>query len=50
MAPHGMKLVLAPMGMPARGPFVPMDWVPSERGFELVRMALREWLGRMAGA
>jgi uncharacterized SAM-binding protein YcdF (DUF218 family) len=50
MAPHGMKLVPAPMGMPARGPFVPMDWVPSERGFELVRMALREWLGRMAGA
>ena len=50
MAPHGMKLVPAPMGMPARGPFVAMDWVPTDRGFELVRMALREWLGRVAGA
>lgn len=50
MAPHGMKLVLAPMGMPARGAFEAADWLPSDRGFELVRMALREWLGRVSGA
>jgi uncharacterized SAM-binding protein YcdF (DUF218 family) len=50
MAPHGMKLVLAPLGMPARGGFVAMDWIPTDRGFELVRLALREWLGRVVGA
>lgn len=50
MTPHGMKLVLAPMGMPARGNFVAMDWVPTSEGFELVRLALREWLGRVVGA
>ncbi len=50
MAPHGMTLVLAPMGSPARGGFVASDWIPTDRGFELVRLALREWLGRVVGA
>jgi len=50
MAPHGMKLVLAPLGMPARGGFVAMDWIPTDPGFGLVRLALREWLGRVVGA
>jgi uncharacterized SAM-binding protein YcdF (DUF218 family) len=50
MAPHGMKLVMAPLGMPPRGGFVASDWIPTDRGFELVRLALREWLGRVVGA
>jgi uncharacterized SAM-binding protein YcdF (DUF218 family) len=50
MAPHGMKLVLAPMGLPASRRLVAMDWVPTDDGFDLVRLALREWLGRVVGA
>lgn len=50
MAPHGMKLVAAPMGMSPRGSFVAGDWIPTAEGFELVRLALREWLGRVVGA
>lgn len=50
MAPHGMKLVVAPMGLPASGRFVAMDWIPTDDGFQLVRLALREWLGRVVGA
>jgi uncharacterized SAM-binding protein YcdF (DUF218 family) len=50
MAPHGMKLVLAPMGMPASNRLEAMDWIPTDHGFNLVRLALREWLGRVVGA
>jgi uncharacterized SAM-binding protein YcdF (DUF218 family) len=50
MAPHGMKLVMAPMGLPASRRLVAMDWIPTDNGFELVRLALREWLGRVVGA
>lgn len=50
LAPHGMTLVLAPMGLPAHGGFVAMDWMPGERGFGLARLALREWLARAVGA
>ncbi len=50
MAPHGMKLVKAPMGLPASGRFVAMDWIPTDHGHEAVRLALREWLGRLVGA
>jgi uncharacterized SAM-binding protein YcdF (DUF218 family) len=50
MAPHGMKLVLAPMGLQARGRFTAMDWLPTDDGHTRVRLALREWLGRVVGA
>ena len=50
MAPHNMKLVLAPMGLAASSRTDARDWIPSDHGFELVRLALREWLGRVVGA
>lgn len=50
MGGRNMKLVLAPMGLPASRRLEAMDWVPSSAGFDLVRTSLREWLGRIAGA
>jgi uncharacterized SAM-binding protein YcdF (DUF218 family) len=50
MSVHGMKLVQAPMGLPASSRLVVMDWFPTSEGFVLVRLALREWVGRLAGA
>lgn len=45
-----MRIVAAPMGMPAPGRLHFGDWVPSTEGFEQTRLALHEWLGRLLGA
>ena len=45
-----MRIVAAPMGMPAPGRLQVGDWLPSVSGFERTRLALHEWLGRLSGA
>ncbi len=45
-----LKLVPAPMGLPASGRLQPGDWLPTLAGFEQVWLALREGLGLLAGA
>lgn len=45
-----LRIVAAPMGMPASGPLRAGDWLPSSDGFEANRLALHEWIGRLAGA
>ena len=47
-----IRLVPAPVGLrPDLGPDVsPGDYLPSAEGFALTRLALHEWLGRLAGA
>ena len=45
-----MRIVAAPLGMRAAGPLQVGDWLPTVEGFEQTRMALHEWLGRLAGA
>jgi uncharacterized SAM-binding protein YcdF (DUF218 family) len=45
-----MKIVAAPMGLPAGGRLIATDWLPSPRGFEMTWLALHEWLGKLAGA
>ncbi len=45
-----MKLTAAPMSVSARSPLEVSDWLPSLGGFEGTRLALHEWLGRLAGA
>lgn len=47
-----MRLVPAPVGLrPAPGPGWALgDYLPTPEGFALTRLALHEWLGRMAGA
>jgi uncharacterized SAM-binding protein YcdF (DUF218 family) len=45
-----LRIVAAPMGMPAPGRLRALDWLPSVAGFERTQLALHEWLGRLAGA
>lgn len=46
-----MRIVPAPMGMPADADTVPvLRWLPSTDGQKRVRRALREWVGWFAGA
>jgi uncharacterized SAM-binding protein YcdF (DUF218 family) len=45
-----ITLLPAPMGGPANGPVVAMDWVPTPRGLQLSWMAVYEWLGQLGGA
>ena len=48
-----IELVAAPMGLPTPpepGTFAPGDWLPSVEGFTATRLALHEWIGRLAGA
>ena len=45
-----MSLVPAPMGLRAPGPTEFGDWLPSVDGFTRTRLALHEWIGRLAGA
>ncbi len=45
-----MRIVAAPMGMPAPGKLRAVDWLPSVAGFERSQFAVHEWLGRLAGA
>ena len=45
-----LRIVAAPLGMAAGGALRASDWVPSSDGFEANRLALHEWIGRLAGA
>lgn len=45
-----VQLVAAPMGIGPGGLVGFVNWVPSTEGFLDVRLALHEWLGRLAGA
>ncbi len=40
----------APMGLDATAPLTWHDFLPSSTGFEETRIALHEWVGRLAGA
>lgn len=42
----GLSIVPAPLGLASRGD----GWMPSAEGLFLSRVAVREWLGRLAGA
>jgi len=45
-----IRIVPAPLGMAAGGPLRFTDWLPTSDGFEANRLALHEWIGRLAGA
>ncbi|MDE2082489.1 MAG: YdcF family protein [Burkholderiales bacterium] len=46
----GIRLVPAPMGLPASSALRGTDWLPSNEGYADTWTALHEWLGRVAGA
>jgi len=45
-----MRVIAASVGLPPPGALEPGDWLPSSEGFAMTRLALHEWLGRIAGA
>jgi uncharacterized SAM-binding protein YcdF (DUF218 family) len=45
-----LKVTPAPMGMEGAHRVEAADWLPSRGGFEMVNIALHEWLGRVGGA
>lgn len=45
-----ITLVPAPVGVDPGGSVRARDWLPSYEGFEMTRIALHEWIGRLAGA
>lgn len=45
-----LSVVPAPMGLNVVGPPVFTDFLPTAEGFAATRLALHEWLGRLAGA
>jgi uncharacterized SAM-binding protein YcdF (DUF218 family) len=45
-----MRLIAAPVGLRRKGELQLGDWLPTNEGFVLTRLALHEWLGRLAGA
>jgi uncharacterized SAM-binding protein YcdF (DUF218 family) len=45
-----IKVVPAPMGLPASGHLSVANWLPSTTGVEETRNVLREWLGMVAGS
>ena len=51
-AASGSSLVIlpAPLDLPNPGPARVRDWLPSAESLELTSFAIREWLGRIAGA
>jgi uncharacterized SAM-binding protein YcdF (DUF218 family) len=48
--PAGMQVEAAPMGLTSRSESLLLDWMPSAFGFQRVRQAVRESLGRLVGA
>jgi uncharacterized SAM-binding protein YcdF (DUF218 family) len=48
--PNGIRVEAAPMGLAPRVESQALDWLPSALGFQRVRNALREVLGRLVGA
>ncbi len=49
-AGKNLRIVAAPLGIRTGGPLRASDWLPTSDGFEANRMALHEWIGRLAGA
>ncbi len=49
-APGPLRISPAPMGLSAGNRLDAIDWLPSAEGFEMTRLALHEWLGRILGA
>ena len=49
-AGKNLRIVAAPMGLTTGGSLRASDWLPTSDGFEANRMALHEWIGRLAGA
>ena len=45
-----MRLVPAPVGLPAGGRLRLNDWLPTARGFDENRLVIHEWVGRVMGA
>lgn len=45
-----MRIVAAPMGMRPRARLRAADWLPTPSGFEMTRLVLHEWVGRIMGA
>ncbi len=45
-----LELVAAPIARPMLGPWKPIDWMPTLRGFEENHLALHELLGLLVGA
>ncbi len=45
-----ITLLPAPVGMQERDGLDLADWLPTTDGFALTRLALHEWMGRLAGA
>ena len=46
----GIKVEPAPMGLARRVESPALEWLPSSRGFSLMRQVLRELLGKVVGA
>jgi len=49
-AGSSFAVVPAPMGLPNPGRLQARDWLPSAGYLEDSSFAIREWLGRLAGA
>ena len=49
-AGSSITIVPAPLGLPSPGPVRFQDWLPHHQAMEESRLAVHEWLGRMAGA
>ena len=49
-AGSAMRIEAAPMSLAGDTELSALSWVPSNTGFVQMRYALREWLGRLAGA
>jgi len=47
---RSIRIVPAPMDVPAGGPPRAADWIPSRRGYESTWLVLHEWFGLIAGA
>ena len=50
VAGKNLRIVAAPVGTNASGPLRASDWLPTSDGLEANRLALHEWIGRLAGA
>ena len=49
-ASSGIRIEAAPLGLATRVDIPALDWLPTHQGYARVRIALREWLGRIADA
>ena len=49
-AGSNFAIVAAPLDLPNPGPMRVQDWLPQHQAMEESRLAIHEWLGRLAGA